>query len=175
MSILDENVRGYIPLTHGLGLVYIVSPNIDTMSANEDGIRVGILIHGLLEKLGQILLVGSVFNHGDAQSVVVVEVARLLEPATKALDLLDVVDLKHLVVSGALGLEEQRHQHGPVRVRVDAAAGAALGEGGQEERRALRGPAPRGRAQVDAVLEVDLLGELQDVEVQGLHELLLHS
>lgn len=153
----------------------IIAPDIDAMSADEDSISVRVLVHGFLEELGEVLLVGRVLDDGDAQRVVVAEVPRLLEAAAEALDLLDVVDLEHLAVS-ALGLEQQRHQHRPLRVRVDAAPGAAPREGREEQRGALRGLAVRRRAHVRPVLEVGLLLlQGQDVEVVRLHQLLLHA
>ena len=86
------------------------------------------------------------------------QTTRLRIPPAKALDLLNVVDLEHGGV-GRLALEEQRDQHRPLRVRVDAAAGVALGEGGDEEGRALGGLEGGRGAQVDAIFGVELCGE----------------
>ncbi len=147
----------HLPLTHCLRLMYVVAPYVNAVSADEDSIRIGMLVHGLLEELGKVLLVSRVLDDGDAQRVVVAEVSRLLEPAAEALDLLDVVDLEHLVTARALRLEQQRHEHRPLRVGVNAASGPAPGEGGEEQRGALRGPAVRRRAHVCPVLEVGLL------------------
>lgn len=135
----------------------IIAPYIDAMPADEDSIRIRVLVHGLLEELGEVLLMGRVLDDGDAQRVVVAQVPGLLEAAAEALDLLDVVDLEDLVVTAPLRLEQQRHQHGPLRVRVDAAPGAAPREGREEQRGALRGLAVRRRAHVRPVLEVGLL------------------
>ncbi|CRK16374.1 hypothetical protein BN1723_010955 [Verticillium longisporum] len=67
-------------------------------------------------------------------------------------------------------------EDGPVRVRVDAAAGAAPREGREEEGRALRRLVGRRRAEVGPVLEGGFLGcEGEDVDVGGLHELLLDA
>jgi hypothetical protein len=145
------------PLAHGLRLVNILAPHVDAMSTNKNGVRVGVLVHGLLEVLGEVLLVGCVLDDGDAQGVVVAEVPGPLEPAAETLDLLNVIDLEQAVLARGLPLQQQRHEHRPLRVRVDAAPCPALGEGGQEERRALRWLALRRRAYVCAVLEVRLL------------------
>lgn len=164
-----------LPLTHGLGLVDVVSPNVDAMSPNKDGIGVRVLLHGLLEELGEVLLMRSVLDDRNAQRIVVVQVALLLVAAAEPLDLLNVVDLEDLILFGTLALQDQGHQHRPVRVGVDAAPGSALGEGGHEKGCALRGPASRRLVQVDAVLGVRLLRNREHEEVRTLHELLLHA
>lgn len=103
------------------------------------------------------------------------QVADLAEPLAKALDLLNVVNLKDLAV--ALCLEQQRDEHGPVGVRVDAAAGAAAGEGGEEEGRALGGLVSGRGAEIGALLLVGgiLVFEGEDVDVGWLHELFLDA
>lgn len=103
------------------------------------------------------------------------QVTHLAEPLAKALDLLNVVNLKDLVV--ALGLEQQRDEHGPVGVRVDAAAGAAAGEGGEEEGRALGGLVGWRGAEIGALLLVGgiLVFEGEDVDVGWLHEFFLDA
>lgn len=58
---------------------------------------------------------------------------------------------------------------------MDAAPRVALCESCQEQRRALRWLQARRRAEVDAVLGVDLLGEFKDVDVFRLHQLLLDT
>lgn len=116
-----------------------------------------------------------VLNDGDPQRIVVPQVTDLAEPLAKALDLLNVVDLKDAAVV-ALCLEQQRDQHGPVGVRVDAAAGAAAGEGREEEGRALRGLVDGRGAQVGALLEGGfLVFEGEDVDVGWFHEFLLDA
>lgn len=129
--------QGFLPLALRLGFVHIVAPNINAMPPDKHSIRIRILLHGLLEKLGEVLLMGGILNDRDPQGVMIPQVARLAETAAKALDLLDVVDFKYLAV--ALGLEQEGDKHGPLGVCVDAARGAAAGEGGEEERRALGG------------------------------------
>lgn len=103
------------------------------------------------------------------------QVAHFPEPLAKALDLLNVVNLKDLVV--ALCLEQQRDQHGPVGVRVDAAAGAAAGEGGEEEGRALGGLVGGRGAEIGALLLVGgiLVAEGEDVDVGWFHEFFLDA
>lgn len=166
----------YLPLALRLGLVNIVAPDVDAMSTDQHSIGIRVLFHGSLEELGEVLLMRRVFNDGDAQGVVVAEVARLLEALAEALDLLNVVNLKHLGVAALLLLEEQGDEDGPLRVRVDAAAGVAARKGGEEERRALAGLVAGWRAQVGAVLKGGLLGgEGEDVDVGVFHQLLLHA
>lgn len=103
------------------------------------------------------------------------QVPDLAEPLAKALDLLNVVNLKDLAV--ALCLEQQRDEHGPVGVRVDAAAGAAAGEGGEEEGRALGGLVGGRGAEIGALLLVGgiLVLEGEDIDVGWLHELFLDA
>ena len=135
----------------------VVAPDIDAVTADEYGIGVGVLVHGLLEELREVLLVGGVLDDGNAEGVVVAEVPLLSGPAAETLDLLDVVDLEEPITARALPLEQQRHQHGPLRVRVDTAAGAAPREGRQEQRCALRRAPARRRPQVYPAPRVRLL------------------
>jgi hypothetical protein len=101
------------------------------MPPNQDSIRVRILLHSLLQTLPQILLVRRVLDNGYAQAIVVAKVALLAAALGDALDLLDLLDLE--ARGGAqVALHEEGDEDGPLRVRVDAAAGAAV-EGGHEE------------------------------------------
>lgn len=172
-------VFGFLPLTLRLGLLDVIAPDVDAMSAHKHRVRVRVLLHGLLQILGQVLLVRRVLDDGDAQGVVVAQVARLLVSLAEALDLLNVVNLKDLGVAAGLGallLEEQGDEDGPLGVRVDAAAGAAAREGGEEERRALAGLEGGRGAQVGPVLQGGLLGsEGENVDVGVLHEFLLDA
>lgn len=102
------------------------------------------------------------------------QIPRLLEPPPKPLDLLNIINLKDVRLRPAL-LQQQRDQHRPLRVRVDAAPGVALVERRQEERGTLRRLEGGRGAQVDALFGVGLRLEGQDVDVFGLHELFLHA
>lgn len=116
-----------------------------------------------------------VLDDRNPQRIMISQVAHFAEPFAKALDLLNVVNLKDLAAVTP-GLEQQRNEHGPVGVRVDAAAGAAAGEGGEEEGRALGGLVGGRRAQVGALLEGGLLVfEGEDVDVGWFHEFLLDA
>ncbi|TLD27022.1 hypothetical protein PspLS_04850 [Pyricularia sp. CBS 133598] len=88
-----------------------------------------------------VFLVGRVLNDRNAKRVVVAKIARLFKAFAKALDLLNVVDaeLAHIFCPAGTtaSLEDQRHKDGPLAVRVNAATGTTLGEGGHEQRRAL--------------------------------------
>lgn len=163
-------------LAHRLRLVHIVAPDIDAMPPHKHCKRVGEFLHGLLHELGKILLVRRVLDNGDPQRVVVPKVAHLAEAAPEALDLLNVVDLED-AAAGPVGggLEDEGDEDGPVRVRVDAAAGVAAREGGEEEGGALRGLEGGRRAEVGARGGGDLVGKGEDIDVRGLHELLLHA
>ena len=111
-----------LPLTHRLRFVHIIAPHIDAMSPDQHSVRIRVLLHSFLHELGEILLVRRVLDDRNAQRVMVPEVSRLLETAPEPFDLLDVVDLKDLAlftVAAMLRLEEKRHEHGPLRVRVD--------------------------------------------------------
>lgn len=102
------------------------------------------------------------------------QIPRLLEPPPKPLDLLNIIDLKDIRLRAAL-IQQQRDKHRPLRVRVDAAPGIALVEGGQEERGTLRRLECGRGTQVDALFGVGLRLEGQDVDVFGLHELFLDA
>lgn len=78
-----------------------------------------------------------VLNDRYPQLVVVPQVALLAAPLRYALDLLNLLDLEAGAFS-KFALNKQRDENGPLRVRVDAAAGAAL-KGGHEEGCAGRG------------------------------------
>lgn len=102
------------------------------MPPNQDSIRVRVLLHSLLQTLPQILLVRRVLDNGYPQAIVVAQVALLAAALGDALDLLDLLDLEACVFA-EVALHEESDEDRPLRVRVDAAAGAAL-EGGHEER-----------------------------------------
>lgn len=167
---------GNLPLTLRFSLVHVITPHINAMPPHQHSIRIRMPLHGLLQKLRQVLFMRGILNDRNSQSIMIAQASHLSRPLPEALDLLEVVDLKDHVAAGALGLEQQRDQNGPLRVRVDAAAGAAAGEGGEEEGRALRGPEAAGAAQICALLEGGLLGgEGEDVDVGVFHEFLLDA
>lgn len=117
----------------------VVTPDVDTVPSDQHSISIGILLHRLLKILSQVLLMGSVLDDRNPESVVVSQVTLLSHTAAEALDLLDIVDLEDLVFARALGLKEESDEDGPLGVSVDAAAGVAAGECGEEERCALGG------------------------------------
>lgn len=141
----------YSPLTHGLCLSHIIAPYVNSMSADKHGIGFRVFLHGHLQELGQILLMGRILDNRDSQRIMVPKVARLLVSLSEALDLLDVVDFEN---RGTLALEEEGDENSPLGVGVDAATGVALGEGGEEEWGALGGFVDRWGAEVDSVLWV---------------------
>lgn len=96
------------PLTLRLGLVDIITPDINPMPPDEHGISIRILIHGLLQELCEILLMGRVLDHGDPQRIVVSEVPNLAHALAEALDLLDIVDLEDLVLLVSLSTATAR-------------------------------------------------------------------
>lgn len=149
------------------------------MATNQHCVCIRVLVHGLFEELGKILLVGRILNDWNAKRVVVAKIARLFKAFAKALDLLNVVDAEFTRIfcpaGTAASLEDQGHEDGPLTVRVNAATGTTLGEGGQEQRRALRRLVARWAAEVDSVPEAGGLGRKgQDINIRGLHELLLN-
>ena len=112
----------------------------------------------------------------------VAQVARLLEAPAEAFDLLNVVDLKDGAVAVVVGLclEQEGDEDGPVGVGVDAAAGVAAGEGGEEEGRALGGLVDGRGAEVGPLELLVAVGRVlglegEDVDVGGLHEFLLDA
>lgn len=160
-------------LTLRLRLVDIITPHIDAMTPHQDGIRIRILLHSSLKILRQVLLMRRVLNNRNTQRIMVSQVTHLPHALAKTFNLLNVVDLED---AAALCLEEQGDEDGPVGVGVDAATGAAAGEGGEEEGRALGGLVERGGAEVGSLLEGGfLVFEGEDVDVGGFHEFLLDA
>lgn len=174
---LDSQLEKVVQaLALGLGLVDVVTPDVNTMSTDEDSIGVGVQLHGLLEVLGQVLLVRGILDDGNPQRIMIPQVALLGHATAEALDLLDVVDLEDLILTGALGLEQQRDEDGPLRVCVDAAASVAAGEGRKEQGRALRRLVAWRGAKVGPLAKVALLrGHREDVDVGVFHEFLLDA
>lgn len=75
-----------------------------------------------------------VLNNRYPQPVKVAEITLLASPLWYAFDLLNLLDFEARV-GPEVALDKEGDEHGPLRVRVDAAAGAAV-EGGEEEGRA---------------------------------------
>lgn len=145
------------------------------MSPNQHRIRIRVFIHRRLQAIRQILLKRRILNHRNPQRIMVPQIPRLLEPPPKPLDLLNIINLKDVRLRRPALLQQQRDQHRPLRVRVDAAPGVALVERRQEERGTLRWLEGGRGAQVDALLGVGLRLQGQHVDVFGLHELFLHA
>lgn len=161
------------PLTLRLRLVDVISPHIDAMAPHQNSIRIRVLLHSSLKILRQVLLMRRVLNNRNAQRIMIPQVTHFPHALAKALDLLNVVDLED---AAALCLEEQGDEDGPVGVGVDAAAGAAAGEGGEEEGRALGGLVEGRGAEVGSLLEGGfLVFEGEDVDVGGFHEFFLDA
>lgn len=96
-----------------------------------------------------------VFDNGDPQRIMISQISLLLVSFTEALDLLNIIDLEDAAVQRPL-LKEKGNEYSPLRVCVDAAARIAFGEGGKEERRALRWLKGWRRSEVGSVLQVCL-------------------
>jgi hypothetical protein len=102
------------------------------MPLDQNRIAIRILLHRRLQTLPQILLVRRVLNDWYPQAIIVAQVTLLATTFGDAFDLLDLFDFKARVGT-EVALDDEGHEDGPLRVRVDAAACAAL-EGGEEER-----------------------------------------
>lgn len=120
-----------IPFALRLCLMNVVTPDIDSMPPYQHRIRIWILLHGLLQALGQVLLMRRVFNDRDPESIIVSKISLLASPLRNALDLLNLLNLEARVFADFTFYEEG-DEDGPLRVCVNAAAGATL-EGGVEE------------------------------------------
>ena len=123
------------------------------------------------------------------QPIIVPQVALLAAPLWYALDLLDLLDFKASILA-EVAFDEKRDEDGPLRVCVNAAAGAAL-EGSHEEGCAgggledLVGKLVCNYKQSKHVVcfgqaylwsaEVFLAVEVHHEHVGGLHELFLHT
>lgn len=72
-----------------------------------------------------------VLNNRYPQTIKVSQIPLLAPPLWYTLDLLNFLNLE--ACGGTkVAFDKEGHEHGPLRVRVDAAAGAAV-EGGEEE------------------------------------------
>lgn len=143
------------------------------MPADQHRIGIWILFHCLLETFREILLERRVVDDGDPERVVIPEHAFARAPRN-ALDLLNVADFK-VPTRTKLALDKKGHQDSPLRVGVNAAAGAAV-EGGQEQGRAGRGFQILGFANIVSRRRRILWSRiLQHKEILGLNQLLLDS
>jgi hypothetical protein len=123
--------------------------NLHSVSADEYGIRVGVLVHGCLQAAGEILLEGGVLDDGDLQGIK--ESEHTLALTTRnTLDLLNVVDLK-ASIGALLPLHQQGDENSPLRVGMDAAASTLL-KCSQEQRGTGRGVELEGLADIVARL-----------------------
>ena len=102
------------------------------MPPNQNRIRIRIHLHGLFQTLPQILLMRRIFDNWDAQAIVVPQITLFTTALGDTLDLLNLLDFETCRGAG-VAFNEEGDEDGPLRVRVDAAAGAAL-EGSEEER-----------------------------------------
>lgn len=144
-----------------------------SMSPHKHRVGVGILLHSLFQTSSEVFLEGSILNDGDLEGVKETQHALALAPRD-TLDLFNVANLE-LTVRALLALDQERYQHCPLRVCVDAAACAAL-KGSQEERRT------GGGFQVERLADVFAIGRrvfgsgiLKDEDVVRLDQLLLHA
>ena len=168
------NKRPNLPLTLRFCLVYCLPPDVHAMPPHQHRVSIRIPVHCFLQALRQILFMGRVLDHRDPQRIVIPQAALLLEASPEPLDLLNIIDLKDLVIQRPL-LKEQSNEDGPLGMRMYAAPGSAFREGSNEEWGALGGLESGGRSEVDSLLGIQLLGEFEHVDVFGLHELFLHA
>lgn len=132
-------------LTLRFRLLDILAPNIDPMPLDQHRTRLGPLLNRLLQRILQVLLVRSILDNRDLHRVEVAQVA-CFAPALEDLraaraaarDAFDLLDLFHGEDVGAVGVlvagfADEGYEDGPLGVRMDTAAGAALGEGCHEE------------------------------------------
>ena len=126
-----------------LRLRHILTPNVDTMPLDQNRTSLRPLLNRRLQTVFEIFLMRSVLNNRNLHRVKVSQVAQL--PAAlgdfhasgaasrDSLDLLDLVHGEDVLVGALLaGLAQQRDQHRPLGVRVNAAAGVARGESCKE-------------------------------------------
>jgi hypothetical protein len=147
--------------------------NSHSMSPDQDGVGVRVLVHGLLQASGEILLECSVLDDRNLKCVEEAQHALALA-SRNTLDLLNVADLEASIWT-LLALDQERHQNGPLGVRVNAAAGTTL-ESSKEQRSAC------GRLQFEGLADVLAVGrrvlgsrELQDKDIVRLNQFLLNS
>lgn len=143
------------------------------MSAHQHRVCVWMSINGFLESLGQVFLKRRVLNDGNPQRVMII-VHSFSFALGDALDLLDITDFK-IALLAILPLDQQSHENGPLRVRMDTAHGSAF-KGSEEQRRAVR------RLEVLGFANVFALGrwvsggwEFHHEYVLRLNQLLLNS
>lgn len=147
--------------------------HLHSVSLHQNRTSVGVLSHGLLQALGEILLMGRVLDDGNPEGVE--EAQHALTLATRnTLDLLDIADLE--AAAGSLfALDQERHQNRPLRMSVDAATGASF-KGCEEERRACGGFQAERLADILAIgWRVFGSGKFKDEDVVWLDQLLLDT
>lgn len=94
------------------------------MSSDQNRVGVRVPVHRLLQTSREILLKRSVLD--DRNSEGVVEAQHTLTPAARdSLDLFNVADLE-AAIGTFFALDQQGHQHGPLRMGVDAAERTAF-------------------------------------------------
>jgi hypothetical protein len=158
------------------------------MPLDQNCIAVRILFHRRLQALPEILLVRRVLDNRNPQTIIVAKIALLAATVGDAFDLLDLFDFE-ACVGAKVALDNEGHEDSPLRVRVNAAACAAL-ERGEEERGACGGFEDLVKVnnmnlralQVAAseklylgFAEVLLAVEVHHKHVRRLHEFLLHA
>jgi hypothetical protein len=102
------------------------------MPLDQNRIAIRVLLHRRLQTLPQILFVRRVLDNRYPQAIIVAQIALLAATFGDAFDLLNLFDFEARV-QAKVALDDESHEDSPLRVGVDAAAGAAL-EGGEEER-----------------------------------------
>lgn len=133
-----------------LRLRHILAPDVHAMPLDQHRASLRPLPNRRFQAVLQILLVRRVLDDRDLHRVEEAQVSQLpaalgdfhaARPAARdAFDLLDLVHREHILVGALLArLAQQRHEHRPLRVCVDAAAGVARRESREEERGACGG------------------------------------
>ena len=106
--------------------------HIHSMSLDQNSMGIRPLLDSTFKCILQILLVCSVVDDRNTQTVVVSEVS-LLFLAIAFRDTLDLLELLNLKDVGPGSFAEQRYEYGVLAMCVDAAACTAQCEGGHEE------------------------------------------
>lgn len=143
------------------------------MSSHQNRVGVRVLVHRLFQTFREILLKWSVLNNWNSECVV--EAQHTLTPTTRnSLDLFNVANLE-AAIRTLLALDQEGHQHGPLRVGVNGAESSTF-KCRKEQGRAVR------RLQCEGLADVLALGgrvlrsrPLQDEDVVWLHHFLLDA
>ena len=95
------------------------------MSSYQNGIRVGVLFHCLLQASSQVFFESCVLNDRYAKGVMEAKHSWFVSTLRNAFDLFNVTDLEKCIFATLL-LNEKSDEHGPLRMSMNATSGSSI-------------------------------------------------